>query len=74
MAVMTDTDAKEIIQSMLDTAVNDAISIQRRVQEYKNDYAVDPHEDTAAQIERTANRYARKVKEAQALAIAVTKF
>ncbi len=74
MTVMTDTEAKVIIEAMVDTAISDTISFKRRIAELGNDFNADPSPDTAAQIKRTQDRLAKRIKEAAALAIAVTKF
>lgn len=71
---MTDLEAKETIEAMRDTAVNDTVTLKRRIEELKTDYAVDPHETTAAQIERLETRLVIRVEQAKALAIALTKF
>jgi malic enzyme len=71
---MTSTEAQEIIRDMLNTAVRDTASLERRLKELKEDYVKDPHDLTAAQIERVANRFARRVMEAKALAVAVSQF
>lgn len=74
MAIMPDTEAKEIVTDMMNTAVTDTVNMQRRLKELNLDYEADPWELTAKQIERVQNRLERRVKEAAALAIAVTKF
>lgn len=74
MAVMTDTEAKEILEAMLDTAISDVVSFKQRLTDYRNDFNADPSPDTAAQIARIEVRLAKRVKEGAALAIAGTKF
>lgn len=72
--VMTDTEAHTIIVGMRDTAIEDTRILKRRIADYKDDYAEDPSEDTAAQISRIEVRLAKRTNEAIALAIAETKF
>jgi Txe/YoeB family toxin of Txe-Axe toxin-antitoxin module len=74
VAIQTDTEAKEIITDLMNTAVNDTINIKARIEDLKKDYETDVWDITKAQIDRLEVRLARRVKEAAALAIAVTKF
>lgn len=46
----------ETLRSMLATAKSDRAAHIERLREYKEDYKVDPWEDTAAQIKRTEAR------------------
>jgi hypothetical protein len=59
---------------MRDTAIADTVNLERRIKELKKEYAADPHETTEAQIIRLEDRLRRRVQEAEALAIATTRF
>lgn len=74
MTVMSDAEAKTIIEAMGNTAIEDVKSFKRRIKELEEDFNADPQPDTAAQITRTKARLERRTKEAVALAIAATKF
>jgi len=74
MPVMSDTEAKTIIESMLDSAITDVASFHRRINDLEADFNADPSPDTAHQIMRVKARLARRAKEGAALAIAATKF
>jgi hypothetical protein len=74
MAYMTDTEAKETIESMRDTAVWDAGNLKRRINGLKEDLEKDPWVDTAAQITRLETRLVVMNMQAAALAIAAEKF
>lgn len=71
---MLDLEAKELIETMRDNKVTEVINLKRRIKDLKIDYVVDPHETTAAQIDRLEERLVIRQDEAKALAIAATKF
>jgi hypothetical protein len=73
MATMTEKEANAVLTKMLQTAVMDREKLKLRIRELELDYEADPWEDTAAQIPRLEARLAQKIKEADALAIAVLK-
>jgi hypothetical protein len=74
MAAMTDAEARNIIEGMLDAAISDVASFKRRIKDLEADYEEDPSEDTAAMITRTKQRLAKRIKEGAALGIASVKF
>lgn len=71
---MTELEAKELLEAMQARAEWDVVNMKQRVKELERDYAADPWEGTAKQIERLGNRLVVRGDEAKALAIAVTKF
>lgn len=71
---MNNSEAKTILESMCDTAINDIVSFKARIKELQEDYNADPQPDTAAQIKRTEARLERRINEGAALALAATKF
>lgn len=71
---MTDLEAKETIEAMHETVLRDKESLLLRAEELRADYAKDPWEETAAQINRLENRAVVRGLHAEALAIALTKF
>jgi len=71
---MTELEAKETIEAMHASALRDKESLLMRLEHLKADYEKDPWTDTAAQIERIGNRAVVRGLEAEALAIALTKF
>jgi hypothetical protein len=71
---MDEKAALTVLNNMLDTARTDTASLEMRLKSLNEDYAEDPSPDTAAQIERVAARVTRRRLEAEALAVAVTKF
>jgi hypothetical protein len=73
MADMTEKEATAVITEMLQTAVRDRENLKLRIRQLELDYEADPWEGTAAQIPRLEARLSRKIKEADALAIAVLK-
>jgi hypothetical protein len=68
------TEAQAIVRSLLDTAVNDSVTLALRIDDLKTEQAADPFEGTAAQIKRLQDRYHKKVKEAKALSLIVATF
>jgi hypothetical protein len=74
MTMMYDDEARGIIEQMRDTAVSDAANLTRRIAELKQELPFDGWEETAAQIKRLELRLENRVREAKALAVAVTKF
>lgn len=71
---MTELEAKELLEAMAERAETDVINMRRRIRELELDYAEDPWELTAKQIERVGNRLVVRGDEAKALRMAVTKF
>jgi hypothetical protein len=74
MTVMTDTEAREIIEQLGGAAIADFVALHHRIAELKADYAKDPWEDTKVQIDRLEARQEKRRLEADALAIALNKF
>lgn len=74
MNYMTDSEAKETVTDMVGAMRADILSLTQRIAELKADYAKDPWEDTAHQLNRLEERLVVKTLQAEALAIAVEKF
>jgi len=71
---MTYLEAKETIEDLRVAAVMDKETLLVRAEELRAEYAKDPWEGTAAQINRLENRAVVRGLHAEALAIALTKF
>lgn len=71
---MTDNEAHKVVRDLRDVAVADCESISGRIVKLKEEYIKDQWEETAAQINRLQSRYEKRVKDAEALSIAVSKF
>ena len=68
---MTTDEAKEVVMGMLTQRTEDSKALKKKLDEERaND---DGHEDTAAIIRRTEEKFERAVNEATALAIAYAK-
>jgi len=71
---MDDQSAHETVRAMRDTAISETVNLTQRIKELKKENATDPHETTEAHIRNLEQRLIRRTAEAEALAIAVTKF
>jgi hypothetical protein len=71
---MTELEAKETIEDLHRTALRDKDLIANRIEDLKEDFKTDPWEATEAQIRRLEDRLVVKGLQAEALAIALTKF
>lgn len=71
MDMMNADEAREIIEGMRDTAVTDCVNLKNRIVTLKDEYSVDPWEETTKQIQRLEQRLERRVRESEALAIAI---
>ena len=71
---MDDKSALTALKNLLARTEQEVMSCDMRLKSLNEDYAEDPYPDTAAQIERVAERLTRARVYAEALAIAVTKF
>lgn len=67
-------EAQEVIKDMLDTAVQDSVTLALRIDELKAEFAEDPFEGTEAQIKRLEARHVKRVREAKALAVVASSF
>lgn len=73
-AMMQEAEAREIIEYMLATAISDTVTLTQRISELEEEYKTDAWDVSAVQIKRLKARLAARVREADALAVAVTKF
>jgi hypothetical protein len=71
---MDDKTAHDIIKQMRDTALAEVKGVEARLKAEIEDYDRSPHIDTAAIIRRLQDRLESRAHEAEALAIAVSKF
>jgi len=67
-------EAQGIVRNLLDTAVNDSVTLAQRIDELKTDYAADPYITTEAMIRKLEARRIKKIREANALALVVATF
>jgi hypothetical protein len=71
---MTDLEAKETIEAMRWTAESETTRLKERIAKLEEEYADDQWEETAAQIRRLGDRLVVRGLQAEALAIAASKF
>jgi hypothetical protein len=71
---MDDKTAHDIIKQMRDTALADVAAIEARLEAEYDENDRHPYHDTVAIISRLQDKLARRSHEAEALAIAVSKF
>lgn len=71
---MTDLEAKETIEGMVEAHEREIGSLKNRIDSLKAEYAVDKWEETATQIRRLEDRLVVRGLQAAALKIAVAKF
>ena len=71
---MNNSEAHNIVRVLRDKAVAECESLSKRIAELKEEMKSDPWEGTESQIQRLEARYESRVKDAEALAIAVSKF
>jgi len=69
-----ETEAREVIQDMWDTAVRDVVRLQQRIADLKVDYKIDPYPLTESEIKRLEERLVKRDREAHALSMALSKF
>jgi hypothetical protein len=74
MAHMTDSEAKEIINSLAGEMLADVAALTRRIPELQEDFEKDPWPDTKVQITRLKDRLAKRDGQVTALIIAMEKF
>jgi hypothetical protein len=71
---MDDKTAHDIIKKMRDAALEEVKGVEARLEAEYKEYDRHPYHDTVAIISRLQDRLARRSHEAEALAIAVSKF
>lgn len=71
---MEDVEAHKIIRDMLDTKVEASAQANKRLQQERKEFEEDPDPLTEVIIKRTEEKIARYDREAEALAIAASKF
>jgi hypothetical protein len=71
---MDDKTAHDIIKRMRDTALAEVKGVEARIEAELEENDRSPHHDTVAIISRLQDRLERRSHEAEALAIAVSKF
>lgn len=71
---MDDQTAHAVLKGLRDAALNDVAAINERLEREFDEERKDPNVDTVAIISRLQDRLERRSYEAEALAIAVSKF